>query len=205
MMNITLNFVNQSNGISADSIAIFQKNVASISDSPVAWVVFDNPAKGTAFPFQYNFPATVAASDSFGNTTSQLSAPNGCRFDMMSSVQGNQLRLSKHPAIAPVAIEVYNELPVGAINAMVYNNGLLCAQKTGIAPGQKADFVFEPSLYIALGNGIQQGDLLDATETANPAFISLLGIRSADIYMVGGGSGTDAKPIEFFLQNVIMA
>lgn len=202
-MNIKLNFINNSNIAFTNSVVIFQKNIASASGTCVAWVVFDNPAKGIAFPFQYNYPRTVAASDNFGNVTTQLSAPDGCRFDMTSSVKGNQLRLSTQPAIAPSAIEVQNELPVGAINAMIYNNGLLCAQTTGIAPGQKADFAFEPNLYLSLANGVQQGDTVDATITANPNFMfSLMGIGSADIVMTGGGSGPDAQPIKFFMQNV---
>ncbi len=34
---------------------------------------------------------------------------------------------------------------------------------------------------------------------------SLLGIASADIVMTGGGSGLDARPFEFNIENVVVA
>jgi hypothetical protein len=203
-MNITLNFINNSNDTNPNGVVIFQQNVATaVPEVRVAWVVFHNPAPGVAYPFQYALTSTAAASDAYGNTTSQLSAPNGTRFDMVSSVIGNQLRLSDQQASSPRMVEIYNELPAGGINVMIYNSGLLLAQTTNIIPGQKAAFAFEPTFYLSLVNGIQQGEILDTTITANPDFqFSVLGIRSADIVMTGGGSGAGAAPYLFTLQNV---
>lgn len=209
-MNIALNFINNSNDTNPGGIVIFQQNVAttpgSVAETPVAWLVLSNVAQGDAHSFQVPIDITVAASDSFGNVTPQLPAPNGNRFDFVSSVAGNKLQPSSKMASGPQVVEVYNELPVGAINAMAYRNGLLLAQKTSVAPGQKAAFQFEPAIYITLNSQIQQGELIDATVLVNnETMFSLLGLKSADIVMSGGGSGVSAQPIVFTLQNVIMA
>jgi hypothetical protein len=210
MPSVALNFINNSNDTNPNGIVIFQQNVAdsagTLPEVPVAWLVFSNVGHGVAHPFQVPMDIAVAASDSFGAATPQSPASSGSRFDMVSSVSGNQLKLSSQAASKPQVVEVYNELPVGAINAMAYRNGLLLAQKTSIAPGQKVAFAFDPKIYIMLNSQIQQGDIIDATMLYNnETMISLLGISSADIVMTGGGSGADAQPVLFTLQNVVMA
>jgi hypothetical protein len=207
MPSVQLNFINNSEKIPNTNIVVFQKNIGGnsvVPETPVAWMVFPNE-KGLSHSFSYPFESTIAASDSYGKTTSKLNAENWNRFDMVSSAVGNELLLSPNQASGP-RMEVYNELPVGAINAMVYKNGLLLAEKTSIGPGQFAGFAFEPTLYIILTNGIEQGEIMNTASISDINFqFSLLGISSADIVMAGGGTGTDATPIVFSLQNVKMA
>lgn len=205
MISIALNFVNQSNDTNPGGIVIFQQNSAGPNEAVTAWRVFQDIGQGVAHPFSVPIDLTVAASDSYGTITPQLPAPNGTRFDMVSSIRGNQLQLSQTPASAPQMVEVYNELPVGAIAALVYRDGRLLSQKTGMGPGQKAQFVFEPAIYIKLNSEVQEGEIMDAGTMSDKTMISLLGIKSADIVMSGGGSGPDAQPIIFSLQNVTMA
>ncbi|MEO5643158.1 MAG: hypothetical protein ABIQ40_12605 [Bacteroidia bacterium] len=206
MISITLNLINNSNNASP-GVVIFQQNLAESSTGfAVAWIVLSNAGTGIANPFRIPMDMTVAASDSYGNITPQLPAPNGSRFEMVSSMRGNQLQLSQQPASAPQIMEVYNELPVGTIGVNAYKNGLLIAQKTSVGPGQKAAFAFDPTIYITLNSDVQQGELINAAALSDNIFqLSLIGIKSADIVMTGGGPGTDAQPILFTLQNVEMA
>jgi hypothetical protein len=208
MYDIVITLVNHTHDDTPFKAVIFQKNIAgTLAEACVAWKVFITPFKGSvAFAVPIN--TTVAASDSYGIITPQLTAQNGNRFDMVSSPTGNQLRLSSKSASGSQVMEVYNELPIGSINAMVYRDNSLLAQETDFGPGQKAAFAFEPTLCISISTStqIRSGDILDATITANPFFqFSLIGIRSADIVMTGGGTGTDATPYQFTLENVKLA
>jgi hypothetical protein len=208
MPSIALNFINNSNDTNPNGIVIFQQNVAAskdlVSSVPVAWRVIKDSKSGDQYPFAVSTDLTVAASDSYGNVTPQQPAADRNRFDVISTLAGDQLRLNTNPA-SGLQIEVHNELPAGSINAMVYRNELLLAQKTGIAPGQDAAFVFAPTIYITLAPQIEQGDLIDAPSLSDVNFqFSVLGISSADIVMTGGGTGASAKPFVFTLQNVKM-
>jgi hypothetical protein len=213
MPNISLNFINNSNDINNSQIVIFQQNAgpsisAIHSTTPtqqiaVAWKVIFLGAKGSNHPFNFPTDVSVSASDSFGNQTPILSAQNGNRFDMIGTPKGNQLQLNaQHPAVSNL-IEVWNELAVGAINANVYRDGRLLATKTGVVPGQKAQFQFEPTIFIGVENQIQEGTIMNITALSNiNAQFSLIGISSADIVLTGGGTGKDSMPYKFSLQNV---
>jgi hypothetical protein len=53
---------------------------------------------------------------------------------------------------------------------------------------------------------VQQGDAMSsAIISAINTEINLQGIASADIVMTGGGSGAEAMPFEFKLENIVMS
>ncbi len=205
MKNISLNLINRSQSVEDANVIIFQQNAAASTETSVAWKVISNLGPGDYHPFGLSIDLTVAAADPYGNITPQLPAPDGTRFDMISSPMGNRLNLNERPASSPQVVEIYNELPVGSVSALAYRNGLLLAQTTGIAQGQKAVFVFEPIIYLTLNSEIEEGQIMEGVSLNTTTQISLLGIKGADIVLTGGGSGAGTQPFMFSLQNLVMA
>jgi hypothetical protein len=124
---------------------------------------------------------------------------------MIMTVSGNELQ-ADGKSISPDEIEVKNHLPTGSVNALIYKAGKLFAHKTGIAPGQKAVFQFNPTIYIGVVSQMDQGQVMNAAILSDiNTEISLLGIASADIVMTGGGPGPNAAPFAFTLANVVYA
>ena len=205
-MDIRLNFINLSNDVNNSEIVIFQKNVATdFEELAVAWQVIRNCGQGDNHPFVYPATMTVGASDSYGNFTPQLEAQSSQQFSMTLTQSGDRLT-QNNDAASPTEVEILNNLPQGAINAYVFQSGRLLAQKTSIAPGQKAVFQFKPTLWIGVASQVEEGQVINsAVVTSVDTELSLLGIAGADIVMTGGGGGPTSAPFLFTLQNVVMA
>ena len=205
-MDIKLNFINQSNDTNNSQVVIFQKNVATDFDElAVAWRVIQNCGRGDHHPFTYPEAVQVAASDSWGNYTPRLDAQPGQLFHMTRTSSGDELSYAG-AATSAKEIQVGNDLAMGAINALIYRDGKRCAQKTNIAPAQKAVFEFKPTIWIGVASQVEEGHVMSSAIISEiNTEISLLGIASADIVMTGGGTGPNASPFEFTLENVTMA
>ncbi|MDR3679367.1 MAG: hypothetical protein P4L41_05325 [Flavipsychrobacter sp.] len=206
MSDVHLNFINQSNDRNNSDIVIFQKNVAvNFEEVTVAWTVIQNCGQGWNHPFVYPSTMTVAASDSYGNFSTQLTASFGQRFSVVENESGDTLILSGQSS-SLTEVEVLNALQMGAVNANIYKDGRLLATKTSIAPEQKAVFEFKPTVWIGVVSQVGEGDVMNSAILSNVnTEISLFGIKSADIVMTGGGPGAESIPFMFTLQNVVYA
>lgn len=204
MNTIKLNFINRSNDVNNTTIVIFQQNFAADSgDLPIAWKVIQNCGRSDNHPFTYPMDFQVSASDSYGNYTPQLVAYESQAFDMIRSGSGDILQLSTTPAANPTEVEIRNRLTTGAINTGCYRDGKLLAVKTGLAPGQKAVFKFQPRLYIGVVSQIMEGEVMNAAIISQVnTEINLLGIVNADIVMTGGGPGPSSTEFSFALENI---
>lgn len=204
MNKIKLNFINRSNDTNNSSVVIFQQNVAEdFSELAVAWTVIENCGRLDNHPFNYSLNYQVAASDSYGNYTPQLTAYNGEAFDMTKTTSGDILQQSSVPATSSTEVEVRNNLGIGAINANCYRDGKLFAIKKNLAPGQKAVFEFQPRLYIGVVSQVEEGDVMNSAIISQiNTEINLFGISSADIVMTGGGPGESATAFNFTLENI---
>ncbi len=204
--NIKLNFINLSNDMNNSEIVIFQKNEApGFAEIAVAWQVIQNCGTGDNHPFNYPLTMYVSASDSHGNYTPQMLANPGDAYSMVLNASGDQL-VKTGTSNYVTEVDLKNQLPAGSINANIYKGGKLLATKKNVVPGQMAAFVFKPTIYIGVVSQVEEGEVMDSAivSQVNTSF-SLLGIASADIVMVGGGSGANAQPYSFSLQNVVMA
>ncbi|CAG9241402.1 Aromatic ring-opening dioxygenase LigA [Burkholderia diffusa] len=204
-MDINLNFVNLSNDVNNSQIVIFQKNVSTDFDElAIAWKVITNCGRGDNHPFVFPMLTTVSASDADGNYMPQKRADNGQVFTVSRATSGNVLALAG-PAPTSREIQLRNDLSQGAITASVFKDNRLLAHKTGIVPGQKAVFEFKPTLWIGTASQIEQGTVMNSAVLSDiNTELSLLGIKSADIVMTGGGGGTTATAYQFRLANVVM-
>ncbi len=204
--SIELRFINMSNDRNNSDILIFQKNeIPGLNELPLAWKVIRNCGRGWSHTIRYTLGTTVAVSDAFGNHSPQLPAESGDAFEVYRDASGNQLR-EVGQSNAPQAIKISNQLLSGNTNAFVYRGGSVVVSKKNIAPGQVALFMFKPIIFIGVGSNLVAGETVrkGIVSQVNTE-ISLLGIRSADIVMTGGGAGVQAVPYSFSLQNVQMA
>lgn len=202
--DIKLNFINQSDDVNNSSVVIFQQNAATaFSEIAVAWKVIENCGRGDNHPFIYSEQIKVGASDRYENYTPVITANNGQAFEMIKSGSGDILQVSQTPAASPNEVEIRNNLTQGAINARVYRSGSLCAVEPNLTPTQKAAFEFHPSIYIGAVSQIKEGGIMySAVLQQVNTQLNLFGIHSADIVMTGGGSGTNAQPFQFQMQNI---
>jgi hypothetical protein len=204
MEKIKLNFINRSNDTNNSSVVIFQKNAATDFDElAIAWRVIENCGRLDNHPFVYPLNFQVAAGDSYGNYTPQLTAYEGQAFDMIKSTSGDILQLSSQSATSATEVEVRNDLISGAISANCYRDGKLFAEMTGLAPGQKAVFEFQPKIYIGVVSQVEEGAIMNSAIISQiNSEINLFGITSADIVMTGGGPGAASTAFNFTLENI---
>jgi hypothetical protein len=205
-MDIRLNFINQSNDANNSDVVIFQKNVATDFDGiSIAWQVIRNCGQGYNHPFVFPVAMSVGIGDSWGNYSPQQAAQNGQLFAATLGASGTQFALAGE-ATSRTEVQLLNALPRGSINANVYKAGKLFAQKTSVAPQQKAVFSFTPTIWIGVVSEIEEGQVMNSAIISSiNTEISLLGLVSADIVMTGGGPGPSSTPFQFNLENVVMA
>jgi len=205
-LDIKLNFINRSSDTNNSHVVVFGRNVATaFNETPVAWHVIQRRGQDDNHPFVYPVTMTVSASDSCGNFTPPLAAEFGRQFGMVSTPSGDRL-VQVGESSSPDEVEVLNSLETGSIDACIYKAGKVFATTTSIAPQQKAVFHFQPSICIGAVSEIEEGAAINsAIVSGTNTELSLSGIVSADIVMTGGGTGIDARPIEFNLENVVVA
>jgi len=207
MDTIRLNFINRSNDRNNSTVLIFQKNAASDFDEiAVAWTVIENCAAGWHHQLDFPLELKISAADAWGNEIIEpLPAEGGNLFQVYRDQSGDQLSYVG-PGSSAKEVQLNNSLSQGSIDAKIYRAGNLLAVKTGIAPGQKAVFEFKPTIMIGVVSQIQEGDVINSAIISDVnTEISLLGLKSADIVMRGGGTGEAATEFQFTLENVIYA
>lgn len=202
-MEIQLKLVNRSDDASGTDVVIFQKNLADPVDAPaVAWIVVSDFAPGQTYAFTYPTAVTLAALDSRGEAIPAVPAEPGQLFAVHDSPDGDVLHCTD-TAADDQAIELRNGLAQAATDALVYRDSKVVAMNRMIPPGQRARFQFEPIVWIGIARMVQMGRILDDLIMNNiDTQLSLLGIKSADIIMSGGG-GSPAAPYRFEFDNVV--
>ena len=200
---IKLNYINKSNDTNDTPILIYQKNVASTNSPPIAWTVIEHCGRGANHPFVFPVNFQVAAKDSYGNYTPRQDSYPGQAFEMVLDNSGDVLRLASTSPKNPSEVEIRNNLAQGSIDACIYKDGKLLAKQSDLAPGQKADFEFQPKIYCGVVAQVQEGEELSSAITMEASTeINLFGISSADLVLYGGGAGKNAEPFEFRLENI---
>lgn len=201
---IKLNFINKSKDTNNSSVVVFQKNVAeSFDEIAVAWKIIEHCGRLDNHPFTFSLDFKVSCEDSYGNFTPAKVAYNGQSYEMVKDSSGHILKLSDTPATNPNEVEIKNSMETGAINGDIIRDGRIISTKTNIAPGQKAVFQFQPTIWIGTISQVEEGEVMNSAiiQTVNRE-LPLYGISSADIVMTGGGPGKDSTPFIFNLENV---
>ena len=198
-MDIKITFINNSNDQNNSNVVIFQKNTASdFEETAVAWHVIDDCGPDRSHTFNYPLNFKVGTQDSWGNLSDLLPAVNGQKWNVVRSTSGDVLTLDSTPASSQNEVEIKNCLGAGSVDAQIYKEGKLLAQKTGIAPQQKAVFQFKPTIWVGVVSDIAQGEVMNSAILSKiHTEIPLLGITKANLIMTGGGKGPTAQPFIF--------
>ena len=204
MSSIKLTFRNQSQDVKNTDIVLFQKNTgASVNEDAIAWKVIQNCGIGDFNPFQYPMTQQVSIIDSWGNYSPLQDANNGDVFSVTDARGLTGTILTKTREVGdPNMITVRNDLAVGSIDIAIYKEGRQLALKTGVSPADESIFELLPYLYVGTCSDIEEGDVMDSdTVQAVLTKLSLLGLKSSDIVMTGGGTGKLATAFNFQLAN----
>ena len=206
MSTIKLNFINKSNDVNQSKVVIFQKQVnPDYNEDTIAWKVIEYCGQGDHHPFKYHTNLEISASDSYGNFTPHLRADQGQLFGLVETSSGHQLKY-RSPGTNKNEVQVLNSLSQGAMNVNCYRSGKLLATKLNVVPGEEAVFEFLPHIYIGVLAEVEEGEVMNsAVVTQVNTQLSLMGLKSADIVMRGGGRGKEAIPYTFDLENRVMA
>ncbi|MFZ2407211.1 MAG: hypothetical protein WAW41_18925 [Methylobacter sp.] len=204
MADIQLNLINQSNDINNSDIVIFQKNTATdVNTQSIAWTVVKNLGNGDNHPFAYPMEFAIGAKDAEGKYLPQIFTENGNAHEVVMACSCHVLQTAPTPAANPTEVEVWNNLELGSIDAQIYRDGKLLASAANVPPGSKANFQFQPTLFINAMPQVEQGSVMNPSVTVQqPTELDLTGISSADIIITGGGTGPNATAFKFALANV---
>jgi hypothetical protein len=204
-MDTTLNFLNCCEDQPTPSVLIFQHGSGGSGELAVAWKVIRNCSPGWRHPFVFSHAPTLDLSDAFGNHLAPLDAPNGSAFELRPQTCGRTLARAGAAAHSS-EIMVRNAMPKGAYRANLYSDGLLLATRSGLAPGSRAIFSFEPSIRIGAVYQAREGSVLaPAAICPDSVELSLRGVRSADLVMRDDEDGDGPSPYRFTLENVELA
>jgi hypothetical protein len=202
--DIELSLVNKSQDANNSSVIIFQKNnIPEFDDTGVAWRVIRNLGRDTRYPFIFPMQLSISAVDSYGNYTSHVTVEPGMNYIVIEDNSGMLIKpdAATHSKFSETTVT--NVLDKGTIEVHAFRDNKLISLKTNIAPGNRTTFSFNPKIYIGVVANVTEGEVIDSAiiKQINTE-ISLLGLKSADIIMTGGGQGPDATKFEFSLENV---
>lgn len=205
-MNIHLRFINRSNDCGNSEVVLFQRNVVpDLEELAIAWKVIRFCGRDCQHPFTFSTELEVSLGDEHGNFSPRVAAHPGDRLLVTPhpTGRGRLVHGAVEHGTSSADIQVVNRLGRGAVNVNAFSAGKLLAAKVAVAPGQKAEFRFTPSLWIGVASGIEEGRSLNAAVLSSTnTLLQLAGIAAADIVMSGGGSGTGAQPFSFALENI---
>ena len=202
---ITLNFNNFSNDQENLSIGMFYKNQAwADKETAIVWKVITGCAKGQTQQFEIPPHFQVSASDATARHLRRLTAKEGDAFEVVKSLRGTDIKLSKDQSAVPSTIEVRNGLPLGEVTASIYKDGRLLDVSAPMHPSYKAVFQFDAYVYFFAAKNLVEGQTINlATLDKSLTEIDLFGVASADIVMTGGGIGPMSTPLDFHLANIL--
>ncbi len=206
MFDIQFNFINRSVDLTEKSIVIFQENIAeSFQETAVAWTVLNGVGLNDSSLFWYSSKLELAVSDYWGHISQVTEVSPGNAYELVQDLSGDVIRKSSRSVANPYAIEMWNGQENNVVNGNCLREGKLLATKRAICPREKAVFEFQPTIAIGVTSKVEEGDEINLSHLKEMCTIIPLGhmpIKTADIVMTGGGTGPDATPYEFSLENI---
>jgi len=203
MSVINLTFRNNSQDIKSNTVVMFHKNTdASPNQEAIAWKVIEHCPIDGFHPFLYPLTQQISLIDAWGNFSAMQDANNGDVFSVTAAQGSTGTILAKtHEIGDPNMITVRNDLAIGSIDIVIFKDKRQLAISTGVTPGAESVFKLKPSLFIGTCTDVMEGDVMNShTVQSILTQISLLGLKSADISMSGGGTGPQATALAFALQ-----
>jgi hypothetical protein len=205
-MTMQLTFLNQlADGGDADVVLFQQLGLPGAPCQPVVWKAIRHCGRDCSHPFRYAAEVELGVIDAYGNHTPRIAAGAGGRYRYASLAVGRQLQVAGHDGGSDLLL-VRNELPRGAIRALLSKAGRALAVSQPVAPQQIAGFrLGPPVLWIATAHCLAEGQAVPAALVAQATALPLAGLASATIVLRGGGCGAQARSHLFTLEQQVRA
>ncbi len=199
-----LRYINQANDKNCLTLVLFQKiNNMDEDVTLFAWKTIKHCGSVDDITFTYLPDLQICVADAQGNFSPKLTANSGTVFTVTTDARGF-LQLLPSESTSRHEIEIENQLAKGIIDVYSYRSRQPLLKRGPIVPGEEAVFSFEPVLYVALLQDIEEGKALPPTAMAKATAFSLLGLQGADIVLRGGGTDKNATPYIITLENLIL-
>lgn len=203
---VNFRLINNSNSSGDIDVVVFQKNLAGdLSEDPIAWEMLQVNGPGDFESFVFGSQLMLSFNDSFGNYSPPQDVQNGDSFEVTTTMSGDEMNLAGLSP-SPSEFQLVNSSSTTTIFGNVYRSGKILSKSPAINIGNTYAFQFNPTIWIGVVSGITEGEAIDSSTVSSVnTEISLLGIRSADIVLTGGGAGPSATPYSFSLTNIVFA
>lgn len=179
----------------------------------IAWKVIQKCNSNMYHPFSFPMDIFIAAQDTHGNMTTPVLASAGMTIEISGASGDLELAPNPSPTTpAPSGGIVVSNTASEAVDVVYLRNGVPFAVYENLLANSQTSITVPTELSVGLIKAFTSASkkfddkqyFLSKDNWPQSIEQVSMGISSADIYMTGGGTGTNAKPISFSFQNVVL-
>jgi hypothetical protein len=201
-----LKVINLCDSPKPQNIIFFQKNCArgNIDDSIIAWHVIHQLSYDHYYELNISNKLFASISDYYGNHKPQIKLRPGYSYKITQDTSQTRF-IESGLGTHPLEIQVENTLNQGAYNINIFRNDKLLNRYNSLIPKEKTSFQFKYIIWVGVLPTIKEGEIILISEKElNTIFqqFYLVGVKKAELLLVGGGIGPESKPLTFHLTNV---
>lgn len=206
--NTELRIINLSDTPRSQNIIILQKNFANnaANDSVTVWRVISGLKYDHHCEVSFSNKLFASISDSYNNHKPIVELKHGYLYKIMQR-HSQVVFVEAGLAANPLEIQIENSLTQGAYNVNIFRNNSLLSHYGPLIPKQKIAFQFKYIIWVGFLATVKEGDTLfisDIEMDSNFQQFYLIGIKRADLVLVGGGIDHESTPLKFHLINIEM-
>lgn len=199
-----LRYLNQANDKNCLTLVLFQKLANMDEDVTLfAWKTIKHCGSVDDITVTYLPDLQICVADAEYNFSTKLDAAPGTVFTVTSDAQGF-LQLLPSESTSCTEIKIENQRAKGIIDVYSYRSHQPLLKRGPIVPGEEAVLSFEPVLYVALLQDVEEGEALPPSAVAKATAFPLLGLQGADLVLRGGGRDKNATPYVITLENLVL-
>lgn len=206
VISTKLKVINLSDNARPQSIIFFQKNCANANrdNSIIAWHVINQLSYDHCCEVDFSNKLFASISDYYGNHKPQINLQPGHLYKITEETNQTSFvesGLGSHP----LEIQVENTLNQGAYDINIFRSDKLLSRHSSLIPKAKAFFQFKYIIWAGILPRVKEGDTISISDielrTTFQQFY-LIGIKKAELILVGGGPGPESTPFTFHLTNI---
>lgn len=188
------------------NIIFFQKNCArgNIDNSIIAWHVINQLSYDHYCEINLSNKLFASVSDYYGNHKPQIKLRPGYLYKITEDTSQTRF-IESGLGTHPLEIQVENALNQGAYDINIFRNDKLLSRYSSLIPREKTSFQFKYILWAGVLPKVKEGEVILISEKEIDTIFQqfyLIGIKKAELILVGGGVGPESKPFTFHLTNV---
>ncbi|KAF0249390.1 MAG: hypothetical protein FD167_1214 [bacterium] len=201
-----LKVINLSDSPRPQSIIFFQKNCANTNkdNSIIAWQVINQLSYDHYCEIDFSNKLFASVSDYYGNHKPQIKLQPGHLYKITRETNQTSFvesGLGSHP----LEIQVENTLNQGSYNVNIFRSNKLLSRYSSLIPQERAFFQFKYIIWVGILPRVKEGDTLLISDIEMKTIFQqfyLIGVKKAELILVGGGIGPESTPFKFHLTNI---